>query len=178
MNALTKPFNALGWPALSLPAGADRDGLPLGLQVVGLPGNDALVLRAAAALEGTDSGLSDAQDRLEAALDVVVRRRPRAHADAHRGPALPDACRRTSTCPSACTAAITRRVVVRLAERDEHLVEHDVVEDLVARGASPSAKRAACRQLRSISSSRPERPSERSAAQTSTPRARRESSGV
>lgn len=51
MNALTKPFNGLGWPALSLPAGADRDGLPLGLQVVGLPGRDGVVLRAAAALE-------------------------------------------------------------------------------------------------------------------------------
>ncbi len=51
MNALTKPFNALGWPALSLPAGLDRDGLPLGLQVVGLPGCDAAVLRAAAGLE-------------------------------------------------------------------------------------------------------------------------------
>ncbi|HEY3614054.1 MAG TPA: amidase [Gaiellales bacterium] len=52
MNALTKPFNALRWPALALPAGSDRDGLPLSLQVVGLPGSDALVLRAAAALEG------------------------------------------------------------------------------------------------------------------------------
>jgi aspartyl-tRNA(Asn)/glutamyl-tRNA(Gln) amidotransferase subunit A len=52
MNALTKPFNGLGWPALSLPAGLDRDGLPLGLQVVGLPGSEAVVLRAAAALEG------------------------------------------------------------------------------------------------------------------------------
>ena len=51
MNALTKPFNGLGWPALSLPAGLDRDGLPLGLQVVGLPGSEAVVLRAAAALE-------------------------------------------------------------------------------------------------------------------------------
>jgi Asp-tRNA(Asn)/Glu-tRNA(Gln) amidotransferase A subunit family amidase len=51
MNALTKPFNALGWPALSLPAGLDRDRLPMGLQVVGLPGNDDVVLRAAAALE-------------------------------------------------------------------------------------------------------------------------------
>jgi aspartyl-tRNA(Asn)/glutamyl-tRNA(Gln) amidotransferase subunit A len=51
MNALTKPFNALGWPALSLPAGLGRDGLPLGLQVVAPPGNDAVVLRAAAALE-------------------------------------------------------------------------------------------------------------------------------
>jgi aspartyl-tRNA(Asn)/glutamyl-tRNA(Gln) amidotransferase subunit A len=52
MNALTKPFNGLGWPAVSLPAGHGRDGLPLGLQVVGLPGSDAVVLRAAAALEG------------------------------------------------------------------------------------------------------------------------------
>jgi aspartyl-tRNA(Asn)/glutamyl-tRNA(Gln) amidotransferase subunit A len=51
MNALTKPFNGLGWPALSLPAGVDRDGLPLGLQVVALPGNDGVVLRAAAALQ-------------------------------------------------------------------------------------------------------------------------------
>jgi Asp-tRNA(Asn)/Glu-tRNA(Gln) amidotransferase A subunit family amidase len=51
MNALTKPFNGLGWPALSLPAGFDRDGLPLGLQVIGLPGSEAVVLRAAAALE-------------------------------------------------------------------------------------------------------------------------------
>ena len=51
MNALTKPFNGLGWPALSLPAGLDRDGLPLGLQVVGLPGSEAVVLRAASALE-------------------------------------------------------------------------------------------------------------------------------
>jgi Asp-tRNA(Asn)/Glu-tRNA(Gln) amidotransferase A subunit family amidase len=51
MNALTKPFNALGWPALALPAGRDRDGLPLSLQVIGMPGNDDVVLRAAAALE-------------------------------------------------------------------------------------------------------------------------------
>jgi aspartyl-tRNA(Asn)/glutamyl-tRNA(Gln) amidotransferase subunit A len=51
LNALTKPFNALGWPALALPAGSDRDGLPLSLQVIGMPGGDDAVLRAAAALE-------------------------------------------------------------------------------------------------------------------------------
>jgi Asp-tRNA(Asn)/Glu-tRNA(Gln) amidotransferase A subunit family amidase len=50
MNALTKPFNALGWPALALPAGRDRDGLPLSLQVIGLPGSDDAVLRASAGL--------------------------------------------------------------------------------------------------------------------------------
>jgi Asp-tRNA(Asn)/Glu-tRNA(Gln) amidotransferase A subunit family amidase len=53
MNALTKPFNGLGWPALSLPAGRDRDGLPLSLQVIGLPGCEPVVLRAGAALEGS-----------------------------------------------------------------------------------------------------------------------------
>jgi Asp-tRNA(Asn)/Glu-tRNA(Gln) amidotransferase A subunit family amidase len=63
MNALTKPFNGLGWPALSLPAGVDRDGLPLSLQVAGLPGTDALVLRAAAALEGLLGGATALAER-------------------------------------------------------------------------------------------------------------------
>jgi aspartyl-tRNA(Asn)/glutamyl-tRNA(Gln) amidotransferase subunit A len=47
----TFPFNALGWPALALPAGAAEDGLPASVQVVGRPGDDGLVLVAALALE-------------------------------------------------------------------------------------------------------------------------------
>ena len=47
----TFPFNALGWPALALPAGAAEDGLPASLQLVGRPGDDALVLAAGEALE-------------------------------------------------------------------------------------------------------------------------------
>ncbi|HEU5213471.1 MAG TPA: amidase [Gaiellaceae bacterium] len=48
---LTLPFNALGWPALALPCGAAEDGLPASVQIVGKPGDDALVLGAGAALE-------------------------------------------------------------------------------------------------------------------------------
>jgi Asp-tRNA(Asn)/Glu-tRNA(Gln) amidotransferase A subunit family amidase len=42
----TFPFNALGWPALSLPAGGGRS-----IQVVGRAGDDSLVLGAGLALE-------------------------------------------------------------------------------------------------------------------------------
>jgi aspartyl-tRNA(Asn)/glutamyl-tRNA(Gln) amidotransferase subunit A len=47
----TFPFNALGWPALALPCGAAEDGLPASAQLVGPPGDDALVLAAGLALE-------------------------------------------------------------------------------------------------------------------------------
>ncbi len=40
-----------GHPALSLPVGVDRNGMPFGLQIVGPRGGDALVLAVAAALE-------------------------------------------------------------------------------------------------------------------------------
>jgi Asp-tRNA(Asn)/Glu-tRNA(Gln) amidotransferase A subunit family amidase len=45
-----------GHPALSLPVGVDRSGMPFGLQIVGPRGGDALVLAAAAALEGMLAG--------------------------------------------------------------------------------------------------------------------------
>jgi aspartyl-tRNA(Asn)/glutamyl-tRNA(Gln) amidotransferase subunit A len=47
----TFPFNALGWPALALPAGPAEDGLPASVQLVGRPGDDAYVLAAGEALE-------------------------------------------------------------------------------------------------------------------------------
>ena len=41
----------VGHPALSLPVGLDRNGMPFGLQIIGPRGGDALVLRVAAELE-------------------------------------------------------------------------------------------------------------------------------
>jgi len=47
---LVRAINPLGLPALSIPCGADRRGLPIGLQIVGPPYAEALILRVAQAL--------------------------------------------------------------------------------------------------------------------------------
>ncbi|MBV8578222.1 MAG: amidase [Acetobacteraceae bacterium] len=47
----TMTFNLTGNPAVSLPAGLDSAGMPLAIQLVAAPGEDAALLRAAAALE-------------------------------------------------------------------------------------------------------------------------------
>ncbi len=49
----TLPFNALGWPALALPGGPAEDGLPASVQLVGRPGQDALVLAVGEELEAS-----------------------------------------------------------------------------------------------------------------------------
>jgi len=49
--AMTGPWNGCGFPALSIPFGVSGDGLPIGVQLVGAPGSDALLLRLAASLE-------------------------------------------------------------------------------------------------------------------------------
>jgi amidase len=48
---LTYAFSVLGLPAISIPCGFTRQGLPVGLQIVGRRRSEAAVLRAAAAFE-------------------------------------------------------------------------------------------------------------------------------
>lgn len=47
----TVPQNLAGLPSVTVPAGADDDGLPVGLQLTGAPGTEGLLLAVAAALE-------------------------------------------------------------------------------------------------------------------------------
>jgi Asp-tRNA(Asn)/Glu-tRNA(Gln) amidotransferase A subunit family amidase len=49
--AMAYAVTVVGHPAISLPVGRDRNGMPFGLQIVGPRGGDALVLRVAAELE-------------------------------------------------------------------------------------------------------------------------------
>jgi aspartyl-tRNA(Asn)/glutamyl-tRNA(Gln) amidotransferase subunit A len=52
-TTFTSPFNCLGWPAISIPAGRSAAGLPLALQLVARPWEEPALLRAAHAAEGT-----------------------------------------------------------------------------------------------------------------------------
>ena len=52
MIELTFPWNVTGSPALALPCGPAEDGLPASVQLIGRPGDDALVLAAGRALGG------------------------------------------------------------------------------------------------------------------------------
>jgi aspartyl-tRNA(Asn)/glutamyl-tRNA(Gln) amidotransferase subunit A len=51
MLRLTFPFNMLGVPVLSVPCGFTSDGLPVGMQIIGRMGEDALVLRVGQAFQ-------------------------------------------------------------------------------------------------------------------------------
>jgi aspartyl-tRNA(Asn)/glutamyl-tRNA(Gln) amidotransferase subunit A len=55
-DLLTVPANHAGTPGLSIPAGLDRAGLPLGLQVLAGDWNEALLLQIAAAYERLTAG--------------------------------------------------------------------------------------------------------------------------
>jgi aspartyl-tRNA(Asn)/glutamyl-tRNA(Gln) amidotransferase subunit A len=50
-SRLTRPWNALGLPTLSVPCGFSADGRPVGLSLIGRPFDEATVLRAGHAYE-------------------------------------------------------------------------------------------------------------------------------
>jgi aspartyl-tRNA(Asn)/glutamyl-tRNA(Gln) amidotransferase subunit A len=50
-DVFTVPASLAGLPDMSVPAGLDKDGLPLGLQIIGRPWDEATVMRAAGVLE-------------------------------------------------------------------------------------------------------------------------------
>jgi aspartyl-tRNA(Asn)/glutamyl-tRNA(Gln) amidotransferase subunit A len=54
---LVRGFNALGFPALSLPCGVSGSNLPLGMQIIGPAFEEALLLRIGAALEDNGVGI-------------------------------------------------------------------------------------------------------------------------
>ena len=64
-DVFTVPANLSGLPGISIPAGLDADGLPLGLHLVGRPFDEETVLRAAQALENA-AEFSDLPDFVEA----------------------------------------------------------------------------------------------------------------
>jgi len=51
MCETTAVFNVLGWPAISVPCGTDRSGLPVGCQIAALPWREVDCLAAAAVVE-------------------------------------------------------------------------------------------------------------------------------
>ncbi|MFO7546148.1 MAG: amidase [Trueperaceae bacterium] len=51
--AYTSPFNITGHPAISFPVGLSAEGMPIGMQLVGRPGSEFELIRAARALSET-----------------------------------------------------------------------------------------------------------------------------
>ncbi len=51
MTTFTRPFNFLGLPAMTIPCGSCRNGLPIAFQLIGRPFDEALLLATSAAYE-------------------------------------------------------------------------------------------------------------------------------
>jgi aspartyl-tRNA(Asn)/glutamyl-tRNA(Gln) amidotransferase subunit A len=51
LTSFTSPFNLTGFPALALPNGFTQEGLPIGLQIVAKPWEEATLLQAGFAFQ-------------------------------------------------------------------------------------------------------------------------------
>jgi aspartyl-tRNA(Asn)/glutamyl-tRNA(Gln) amidotransferase subunit A len=72
LSRFTRFINYLGLPALALPAGFDRRGLPVGLQIVGAPGSEAMLLEIGERLQAR----SDWHSRVPAAIAADIAGEP------------------------------------------------------------------------------------------------------
>ena len=61
-DVLTVPANLAGLPAISIPAGYDQNNLPLGLQLIGKPFDEQIVLNNAFAIEQSINFKSNFKD--------------------------------------------------------------------------------------------------------------------
>jgi len=107
----TSPFNVYGFPTISIPCGFTRSGLPIGLQISGPLGGDALVLRLAYAYEQA----TDWQSRRPRDVPMGLRE---GHAEA------------------ACSVARTRRTRTFTSTRDPSLLMIDMSRSTVNRPRS------------------------------------------
>jgi len=51
LTRFTRPINYLGLPSLAIPAGFTAGGLPVGMQLIGRPFDEAMLLRIGAAFQ-------------------------------------------------------------------------------------------------------------------------------
>lgn len=104
-SAFSAPFNFSGHPTLSLPNGTDEDGLPLGLQLVARPFDEAGLLHVGRVAERVGPPM---RRPLEAApVRSIVRRPARGSAHRHPSPALPvTRVRRNTDAPPPASEAL------------------------------------------------------------------------
>ena len=98
-TGLTRPFNTLGVPALSVPCGFDRNGAPIGLQLVGRPFDEAMLYRIGHAYQGATDfhqkvpvlGGAPRGPRASCALELMSAQDARCHPERSEGPLHLDA---------------------------------------------------------------------------------------
>jgi hypothetical protein len=119
---------------------------------------------------------SHAQDRFQAAVDICISGGIRRDADAHSRSAMPGGSA-APTGPSSWIA-VSHGGWCRHHKGNQNLVQYHLIQYIITGGFQSISSREAWWQHLSIISAKPCLPNERSAAQISTPRARRDISGT